>query len=224
MNIGLTLDITHRTTPVSAKTVQLNGDLVVPQEAQGVVLIIRERNTIPPRQHYLADLLYQASLATLTIDLLTPDEAAFDQRTRELRFDAAGLLANRVAGATDWLRHTPATQDLPIGYFGEGTSGAAILAASAKRYSMIKAVVARGGWLDLIWPTLTQVHAPTLLIVGGRDLPIITVNEEAMFLMDKAQEKHLEIIFGASHRFVEPDTLEKAETVACQWFQRFLCA
>ncbi|MFH7243837.1 MAG: dienelactone hydrolase family protein [Spirulina sp.] len=186
------------------------------------MLLVQGINNGSPSRQYLAKLLHQARLATLKIALLTPDEAAFDQRTRQLRFDAAGLLADRVIGATDWLRHTPATQGLAIGYFGDGTAGAAILVAAAKRSSIVKAVVSRGGWLDLIWSTLTQVHAPTLLIVGGLDLPMITVNEEAMVLMDQASEKYLDVIPGASHRFVESDTLEQAEVRASEWFQRFL--
>jgi putative phosphoribosyl transferase len=222
MNSELTPQTTCRTVSVSTSTAQLTGDLVVPAGAQGVVLLVQGINNSPPPKQYLAKLLHQASLATLMIELLTPDEVTFDQRTRQLRFDAAGLLADRVVGATDWLLHTPATQHLSIGYFGDGTAGAAILAAAAKRSSVVKAIVSRGGWLDLIWSTLTQVHAPTLLIVGGLDLPIVTVNEEAIFLMDQASETCLDVIPGASHRFVESDTLEQAEVRASEWFQRFL--
>jgi putative phosphoribosyl transferase len=175
-----------------------------------------------PRSQYLAKLLRQSGVATLLIDLHTPKEAEFDLHTRQLRFGVAGLLADRVAGVTDWLRHTPATEHLEIGYFGDGTAGAAVLAAAAKRPSLVKAIVSRRGRLDLVGPALTQVNAPTLLIVGSRDIPVIAMNKDAMFLMDQAPEKRLAVVPGASHQFIEPATFERSAALASEWFQRFL--
>lgn len=125
MNFGLSANFPHQSVSVSASTVQLEGDLVAPADAQGVVLLVqgKEGNHWPDHSQYLAELLQRAGLATLLIDLLTPAEAAFEQRPQPLRLDAAGLLADRVVGATDWLRHTPATQHLKIGYLGKKLAG-----------------------------------------------------------------------------------------------------
>ena len=126
MNLKLTSKLTRQEASISTDTIQLQGDLMIPPQAQGIVLIAQRRNIKCSYHSNLANFLYKANLATLTINLLTPCEAIFDQRTRQLRFDAAGILANRIVSITDWLRHTPETQHLPIGYFGEGTAGAAI--------------------------------------------------------------------------------------------------
>jgi len=122
MNLKLTSKLTRQEASISTDTIQLQGDLMIPPQAQGIVLIAQRRN-IKCSYHsnlanFLSNFLYKANLATLTINLLTPSEAIFDQRTRQLRFDAAGILANRIVSITDWLRHTPETQHLPIGYFG----------------------------------------------------------------------------------------------------------
>jgi dienelactone hydrolase len=206
---------------VAAGAVTLEGALAVPGGAQGVVLFAHGSGSgrHSPRNRYVAGELQRGGLATLLIDLLTADEEAVDLRTRHLRFDI-GLLAERLVGATDWLRKQPATAPLRVGYFGASTGGGAALVAAAQRPEAVGAVVSRGGRPDLAGPALPRVRAPTLLIVGGADVPVIGMNEEA--LAQLRCEKRLEIVPGATHLFEEPGTLEEVARLARDWFLRHL--
>jgi dienelactone hydrolase len=129
-------------------------------------------------------------------------------------------------GASDWLAGNPATAHLPIGYFGASTGAAAALAAAAERPDHARAVVSRGGRPDLAIPVLNRVKAPTLLIVGGEDTPVIEMNREALkhleALKHRNVEKRLEIIPGATHLFEEPGALEEVARLAREWFQERL--
>jgi dienelactone hydrolase len=165
--------------------------------------------------------LQQAGLATLLLDLLTAEEEEIDLRTRQLRFDV-GLLAARLVGATDWLCHMAATQALRLGYFGASTGSAAALIAATQRPEVVSAIVSRGGRPDLAGVVLPQVKAPTLLIVGGHDFPVITMNQDALAQLHHAAVRRLEIVPRATHLFEEPGTLEQVAMLACQWFQHYL--
>lgn len=208
---------------VSINSIQLEGNLVIPAGAQGIVLFAHGSGSSrhSPRNRYVANVLQQAGLATLLLDLLTIEEEEIDLRSRQLRFDI-GLLSARLVGATDWLRHTSATQQLSIGYFGASTGSAAALIAATQRPDVVKAIVSRGGRPDLAGSALTRVRAATLLIVGGYDLPVIAMNEDALTLLKQAAERQLEIIPRATHLFEEPGTLEQVSVLASQWFRRYL--
>ena len=143
------------------------------------------------------------------------EEERIDEMTRHLRFDIP-LLAERLVAATDWLRTQPGTRDLRIGYFGASTGAAAALIAAAERPDAVAAVVSRGGRPDLASERLADVRAPTLLIVGGHDEPVIDMNREALALL--RVEKRLEIVPGATHLFEEPGTLEQVAQHAGDWF------
>ena len=199
----------------------LEGALSVPERARGVVLFAHGSGSsrYSPRNQFVARLLHQAALATLLIDLLATEEEREDQATGHLRFDIQ-LLSERVIGATNWLAQQPLTGQLKIGYFGASTGAAAALSAAATHPLLVGAVVSRGGRPDLAGPALTQVQAPTLLIVGSRDTQVITLNEMAFSLLQG--EKRLEIIKGATHLFEEPGTLERVAQLAGQWFSRYL--
>jgi dienelactone hydrolase len=201
--------------------VALEGNLAVPEGATGVVLFAHGSGSgrMSPRNRYVAKALREANLATLLIDLLTPEEEEADLRTRHLRFDI-GLLAQRLAGATDWLLQNPETQNLRVGYFGASTGAAAALVAAADRSEEVGAVVSRGGRPDLAGEALWAVEAPTLLIVGGNDVPVIGMNREAMERL--RAEKRLEIVPGATHLFEEPGALEEVARLAAGWFARHL--
>ena len=203
--------------------VTLEGNLSLPDGAQGIVVFAHGSGSSrhSPRNRYVAQALQQAGLATLLVDLLTPEEEALDLRTGRLRFDIE-LLAERVVGATDWLAQNPATAKLRIGYFGASTGGGAALVAAAERPDTIGAVVSRGGRPDLAGPALRRVRAPTLLIVGGNDGPVIRLNEIA--LAELPSEKTLEIVPGASHLFEEPGALEEVARLASGWFKRHLAS
>jgi dienelactone hydrolase len=207
---------------VAAAGVELEGTLAVPEGARGVVLFAHGSGSSrhSPRNRYVAGVLQEVGLATLLIDLLTAPEEAVDARTRHLRFDIE-MLADRLAGATDWLAGNPETRGLKVGYFGASTGGGAALVAAARRPGAVGAVVSRGGRPDLAGDALAVVRAPTLLIVGNNDTPVIGMNEDAMARMRDAEVK-LELVPGATHLFEEPGTLEEAARLARDWFLRHL--
>ncbi|HVW07001.1 MAG TPA: dienelactone hydrolase family protein [Bryobacteraceae bacterium] len=199
----------------------LSGDLTIPEGATGIVLFAHGSGSsrLSPRNRYVASVLQKAGLATLLIDLLTPEEERVDHVTAQLRFDI-GLLAERLLGATDWLHSEPDLSSLRIGYFGASTGAGAALVAAAARASLIDAVVSRGGRPDLAGDALIRVKAPVLLIVGGDDDFVITLNRSA--LAELAGEKRLEIIPGAGHLFEEPGTLEQVAELAANWLKSHL--
>lgn len=211
----------EQTVHVAAGKVPLEGSLVVPVNARGVVLFAHGSGSsrFSPRNRMVARALQQAALATLLIDLLTEEEEAIDAYTTHLRFDIP-LLAGRLVGAIDWLGQQPQTLDLRIGLFGASTGAAAALIAGAERPKAIGAVVSRGGRPDLAGPALERVLAPTLLIVGGEDPTVIRLNEEAAALLHA--EHQLVIIHGATHLFEEPGALEEAADLARDWFLAYL--
>lgn len=203
--------------------VTLAGNLVLPEDASGVVLFAHGSGSsrLSPRNRAVARDLSERGLATLLVDLLTSEEESIDAETAHLRFDI-GLLANRLAGAKEWLKEQPETRDLEIGYFGASTGAAAALVAAALHPKSIGAIVSRGGRPDLAGDLLPRVQAPTLLIVGGEDLPVIEMNRQAFAQL--TCRKRLEIIPGATHLFEEPGTLEAVADLAGDWFLRHLAA
>ncbi|GAB3067195.1 dienelactone hydrolase family protein [Micromonospora schwarzwaldensis] len=168
-----------------------------------------------PRNVAVARALHARGLATMLVDLLTVDEEARDEVTAELRFDI-GMLAERLAGIVDWTGVDPELGRLPIGLFGASTGAAAALVAAAARPDRVGAVVSRGGRPDLAGSSLTAVRAPTLLLVGGLDEQVITLNERARDELGEVAE--LRIVPGATHLFEEPGTLEQVADQAGAWF------
>lgn len=204
----------------------LEGNLAIPKASEGIVLFAHGSGSSrhSPRNQYVAKVLQNAGLSTLLIDLLTIDEERVDAYTTHLRFDIA-LLAQRLAGATDWLINNQETQHLNIGYFGASTGAAAALVAAAaaaatKHPDIVKAIVSRGGRPDLAGPSLPDVKSPTLLIVGGDDTTVIELNEQAREQM--RTECKIVIVPGASHLFEEPGKLEEVARLATDWFLRYL--
>jgi putative phosphoribosyl transferase len=206
---------------VPAGDVTLEGELVVPEPATGVVLFAHGSGSSrhSSRNRFVAGELQAAGLATLLIDLLTPEEEAIDQHTAHLRFDIP-LLAERLVAGTRWLGKEPSIRTLLVGYFGASTGAGAALVAAAAEPERVGAVVSRGGRPDLAGEALPLVRAPTLLIVGGRDLQVLELNRAAMARMQA--ETRLEIVPGASHLFEEPGTLEVVARLARDWFLRYL--
>jgi putative phosphoribosyl transferase len=211
----------ERLVHVNTGAVALEGDLSLSNEARAVVLFAHGSGSSrhSSRNRHVARLLNEAKLATLLIDLLTPDEEAIDLRTAQLRFDI-GLLAGRLVGATDWLMHDRDTRHLPVGYFGASTGAAAALVAAAERPGRVSAVVSRGGRPDLAGPALHRVQAPTLLIVGGEDVQVIELNRAALDQLH-CEKQHI-IVPGATHLFEEPGALNDVARLARDWFHRYL--
>jgi putative phosphoribosyl transferase len=201
--------------------ITLEGNLHLPANARGIVLFAHGSGSSrhSPRNRFVAGVLQEGGLATLLIDLLTPEEERLDARTAEMRFDI-GLLAGRLAGAAKWLKQQPNTRELRIGCFGASTGGGAALLTAAQHPDLVDAVVSRGGRPDLAGPALPHVKAPTLLIVGGSDVPVIGMNEEALAQLRCVKE--LQIVPGATHLFEEPGALERVAHMARDWFSHYL--
>lgn len=207
----------ERLVHVPADGVTLEGALVIPGGAKGVVLFAHGSGSSrhSPRNNYVARVLQAGALGTLLIDLLTEREDA----TYETRFDI-DLLARRLTATTEWLVEQPATQHLDMGYFGASTGAAAALRAAADVGLRIKAIVSRGGRPDMAESALDRVQAPTLLIVGGRDDVVIELNQRAFERLRGVKE--LVIVPGATHLFEEPGALEEVARLAARWFGRYL--
>jgi alpha-beta hydrolase superfamily lysophospholipase len=206
------------TVHIPAGLVELDGELILPPSAKGVVLFAHGSGSsrFSPRNTYVAEVLQQRGIGTLLFDLLTRAE----DQAYETRFDIA-LLTTRLVAATEWLQENPKTKDLRRGYFGASTGAAAALQAAATMENKISAVVSRGGRPDLAGAAaLRRVTAPTLLIVGGADYQVIELNQQAETLL--SCEKKLVLIPGATHLFEEPGTLQQVAGIAADWFVRHL--
>ncbi|GAB2835105.1 dienelactone hydrolase family protein [Actinoallomurus bryophytorum] len=211
------MNVVEKSLHIPVAGVVLEADVVVPDQARGVVLFAHGSGSgrHSPRNRRVASELRVAGLATVLTDLLTPAEEQRDAWTAELRF-SIGLLAARVAALTDWVRMYSHTEGLGVGVFGASTGAAAALVAAAERPGTVQAVVSRGGRPDLAGEHLSDVFQPTLLLVGGDDPVVIDLNREALTRLPG--EARLEIVPGASHLFEEPGTLEQAARLARDWF------
>jgi putative phosphoribosyl transferase len=218
----------HTDVDIVLGPLRLQGIVGRPGEARGIVVFAHGSGSgrRSPRNQFVATVLNEAGFATLLFDLLTAEEEERERYTRHLRFDIV-LLAERLFATTLWMKSQPSLKSLPIGYFGASTGAAAALVAAAKPGTPvrahdieIRAVVSRGGRPDLAGAALPEVRAPTLLIVGGNDTEVITLNQ--MALRELRTTKAIEIVPGAGHLFEEADTLDTAASLAAQWFKRHL--
>jgi putative phosphoribosyl transferase len=189
----------------------LEGELVVPDPVCGLVIFAHGSGSSrrSPRNQFVAGMLREAGLATLLMDLLSPEEEAEDFERGHLRFDIPFLA-----------RRHPQAGPLPMGYFGASTGAAAALLAAADAGSSVGAVVSRGGRPDLAAGALGRVQAPTLLIVGSRDRDVLGLNREALARL--SCEAELRVVPGASHLFEEPGALEEVARLAAFWFRKHL--
>jgi dienelactone hydrolase len=198
----------------------LDGELVLPSTAPGVVLFAHGSGSsrFSPRNGYVAKVLQQRGIGTLLFDLLTPEE----DKVYATRFDIA-LLTRRLLATTAWLEGNPETQALKLGYFGASTGAAAALQAAARMKTSITAIVSRGGRPDLAGEkVLSEVVAPTLLLVGSEDIGVIGLNQQTYSHL--LCEKQLVLINGATHLFEEPGTLEQVANIAADWFEKHFYA
>lgn len=211
----------ERSVRIPVDDAELHGDLTTPGGASGVVLFAHGSGSgrHSPRNRFVAEGLQQAGLATLLLDLLSEDEERVDAVSREYRFDIE-LLAGRLARAIEWLRELPEMRSAPIGLFGASTGAGAALVTASKKPGEVTAVVSRGGRPDLAGAALGSVRAPTLLIVGGADEPVIELNEQAMAAMQA--EVRLEVVPGATHLFEEPGKLSRVVSLARGWFEEYM--
>lgn len=208
---------------IAAGDAVIPGELVLPDGAKGVVLFAHGSGSGrgSTRNNLVAGHLRQAGFGTLLVDLLTADEMELDSRTGRLRFDIE-LLSKRVLAASQWLETDPRTSGLALGYFGASTGAAAALLAAAELGPKVRAIVSRGGRPDLAIKCLSKVDAPTLLIVGGADVPVIPLNQEA--LEELRCDKELVVVPSAGHLFEEDGAMEAVSSHATRWFLRYMDA
>ncbi len=209
------------TVKIPVGKVVVEGNLMIPHDARGIVLFAHGSGSgrFSPRNQYVSKQFVEAKIGTLLFDLLTAEEEQEDEFTAQYRFDIP-LLADRLVGASEWLKKDWRGSKLSFGYFGASTGAAAALIAAAKLPQYTKAVVSRGGRPDLAAEYLPQVTAPTLLLVGGLDTEVIELNRQAMAQM--TAEKKLVIVPGATHLFEEPGTLEQVANHSIDWFTQYL--
>jgi putative phosphoribosyl transferase len=206
---------------VPAASVRLDGDLVVPPGARGVVLFAHGSGSSrhSPRNRQVASGLHAAGYGTLLLDLLTADEERVDARTREHRFDIP-LLASRLTAAADWLDADEMTAQMPLATFGASTGAAAALITAADRPDRVAAVVSRGGRPDLAGEALARVRTPTLLVVGGADEQVLELNRAAAARL--TAECEVSVVPGATHLFQEPGALEQVVARTIAWLDRWM--
>ena len=197
---------------------RLSGFLDVPENARGLVIFAHGSGSgrHSPRNQHVAAGLNRVGMATLLVDLLTPEE----ERDRRNVFDVR-LLARRLREAAEWAEDVPQLGPLPLGYFGASTGAAAAIIAASMPGDRAAAIVSRGGRPDLAGAAaLGGVTASTLLIVGSLDHEVLDLNHDAMALMTAPSE--LITVPGASHLFEEPGTLDKVIDLATRWFTAHL--
>jgi putative phosphoribosyl transferase len=213
--------VEHVLVSVPVAEVTLQGDLSMPPAPKGVVLFAHGSGSSrhSPRNRYVAEVLNEHSLGTLLVDLLTAKEEREDAFTGHLRFNI-DLLTRRLVAVTDWLEASTQVRGHEIGLFGASTGAAAALMTAAQRPETVKAVVSRGGRPDLAGPGASLVRAPTLLIVGGKDMVVLQMNRHAMALMKCKTE--LKIVSGATHLFEERGALAQVASLAADWFTTHL--
>jgi len=186
----------------------LNGDLITPADAAGVVVFAHGSGSSrhSPRNRMVATRLQEAGYGTLLMDLLTAEEDEIDSRTRQFRFDIPRL-ASRLTGAIQWLSDRPDRAEMPVALFGASTGAAAALIAAAEVPDHVQLVISRGGRPDLAGDALERVQAPTLLIVGGRDLEVLDLNKAAAARLSGPVE--VAVVPGATHLFEERGALDR---------------
>lgn len=198
-------------------SVTLKGDLMVPENATGIVIFSHGSGSsrFSSRNKMVAELIQQHHIGTFLFDLLTEEE----DEINENRFNI-DLLSDRLIATTQWLMEQENTKELPIGYFGASTGAASALQAAAYFKEKIKAVVSRGGRPDLAISNLPHVTAPTLLIVGSLDTPVISMNKMAYDTLEAPKE--MKIVEAATHLFEEPGKLQEVADLAIDWYKKYL--
>ena len=198
-------------------SVTLKGDLMVPENATGIVIFSHGSGSsrFSSRNKMVAELIQQHHIGTFLFDLLTEEE----DEINENRFNI-DLLSDRLIATTQWLMEQENTKELPIGYFGASTGAASALQAAAYFKEKIKAVVSRGGRPDLAISNLPHVTAPTLLIVGSLDTPVISMNKMAYDTLEAPKE--MKIVEAATHLFEEPGKLQEVADLAIDWYKKHL--
>ena len=214
-----------RQVQVAAGALLLDSNLSIPEDAHGMVLLAQGSTNLESDSSFpdIAGALYEAGLATLMVHLLTGDEETLDQETQYFRFNVT-ILHQRIIHIAEWLLETPETQNLSIGYFGNGPTGGAALVAAAERPDLVHAIVATNARTDLAEPYFARVQAPTYLIAGENDSSAVRMNRRALAQIPAKIEGYnkIELIAGATGLFETAYLVQKVAELACVWFGRHL--
>jgi len=209
-----------RSSPLSG----LKGVLTVPETPKGIVIFAHGSGSgrTSSRNQYVARVLNESGFATMLADLLTTEEAVEDEKTRKQRFDIE-LLTKRLMIITDWIQQDQQTKSLRIGYFGASTGAAAALIAAARYQNLIKAIVSRGGRVDLAHSSFKNLasNLSILLLVGSNDPQTINWNQNAMQQIKQVTNKRLLLVQGAGHLFEEQGKIEEVAKHAASWFESY---
>lgn len=206
---------------VPAGALYLEGNLTVPQNARGILLF---PYTIEGAQRIsytvgISQMFHKAGLATLLVELLTPEEKRLDAETAFFR-ENVDIMQQRIIGIANWLSEDSQTQNLRIGYFGIGVTGAATLVAAVERPDLVIAVISASGRMDLAREYLSKVEAPVLLLVGERDTQSVDANRQALEQLHS--DKRLETVMGANSIFEDSNTQAQVAQLVIPWFERHL--
>jgi putative phosphoribosyl transferase len=206
---------------IGLEDVTLKGDLNMGEKSKGIVVFAHGSGSsrFSPRNRQVAERLNKDGQTTLLMDLLTEKEEKKDILTASYRFDIH-LLAERVQKTLRWVKSKDEIHNLPIGLFGSSTGAAAAIIAASKSQEIVRAVVSRGGRVDLAENYLQNLKAPTILIVGELDYTVLNLNREAFEAI--RVKKRLAVVPGATHLFEEPGALEKVADIAAEWFNEHL--
>ncbi|MBI4309939.1 MAG: alpha/beta hydrolase [Candidatus Omnitrophica bacterium] len=214
--------IENESVTIDLNGIRLYGFLKVPKDALGLVIFVHGSGSsrFSRRNRAVADYLFKKNMGTLLFDLLTEKEEEYDQLSAGYRFNIP-FLAGRLMEVTDWMikKFEAEKKNIFIGYFGASTGAAAAIEAAVEYPGIVKAIVSRGGRPDLAALALSEVKAPTLLIVGGNDTEVLSLNQSAWRSIHAPKE--LYIVKGATHLFEEPGALEEVARVAAQWFEKY---
>lgn len=214
-----------RQVQVAAGALLLVGNLSLPENARGMVLLAQGSRNLEDDSAFpdIAGVLYEAGLATLIVHLLTGDEETLDQETQYFRFNVS-ILHQRIMHIAEWLLWNEETQNLSIGYFGNGPTGAAALIAAAERPDLVHAIVATNARTDLAESYLARVLAPTYLIAGENDTSAVRMNLQALAQIPAKIEGYnkIELIAGATGLYETPYLVQKVARLTCEWFGRHL--
>jgi putative phosphoribosyl transferase len=208
---------------ITAEGVILNGILSIPADAHGLVLLANGIEDVAKHPHEYAIALvqsfYASGLASLLVDLFASEEQQVDKETAFFRTNTS-IMQQRIIGIAEWLREQPETENLSIGYFGTGVSGAAALIAAAQRPDVVRAAVTADGRIDMAQDYLRSILAPTMLIVAQNDTAPVRRHQDT--LEQLTVDKQFEQIPGVGSLFENWHALDEVARLAGQWFSRWL--
>ena len=215
-DVGLTSEVR-----IPIGEIELAADLFLPAHPSGLVIFAHGAGSSRhgARTRYVAEHLHGSGFATLLVDLLTAEEHLLDEQTEHLQFDVA-LLAERLEGVVDWAVADRRLGKLPIGCTASNTAGAAALATAVARSSVVRAVVSRGGRLELVGTSIAELRVPTLLIVGGAEPKSVRANVEAMGRVPGVVQ--LDVLPNETRAFDGPGALEEVARLSAEWFAEHL--